>query len=277
MAHRSLVAQGAERLRRAGVEHASREARWIWEAVSGRPPAGFTGDFEHVPDRLAGAFTICVDRRAQGEPLAHVLEAIAFRHLVVRSDARALIPRPETEGLVDLALAHQRTGIIADIGTGTGCIALSLASEGDYDMVVAVEQSSDAIALVQLNIHQLKSPVALIRGDLCTMLGTDQLDILVSNPPYLTDAEYDALDGSVKGWEPMPALRSGKDGMESTRQLLKDGLRVVKPGGWLVLEMDCSRAPQVAAEAAGEGWVDVLVKDDLFGRARYLVARRSGL
>jgi len=179
--------------------------------------------------------------------------------------------------LVDLALAHQRTGIIADIGTGTGCIALSLAREGDYDMVVAVEKSPDAIALVQYNIRQLKSPLALIRGDLSTMLGARQVDILVSNPPYLTDAEYDSLDDSVRAWEPMPALRSGKDGMESTRRLLRDGLRVVKPGGWLILEMDCSRAPQVATEATGEGWLDVRVKDDLFGRARYLVARRSGL
>jgi release factor glutamine methyltransferase len=122
----------------------------------------------------------------------------------------------------------------------------------------------------------MKSPVAVVQGNLCDMIGTGQLDILISNPPYLTDAEYDSLTDSVKAWEPAEALRSGIDGLETTRRLLVEGLRVMKPGGWIILEVDCSRATRVATAAAQVGWSEVLVKDDLFGRARYLVARRSG-
>jgi release factor glutamine methyltransferase len=205
-----------------------------------------------------------------------VLGEAVFRHLVVQSDARALIPRPETEGLVDLVLERQRTGIVADIGTGTGCVALSLASEGDYDLVLAVEYSPAALSLARANSVRLRSPVVLVRGDLCEGLTRGQLDVLVSNPPYLTDREYETLSPTVKDWEPAQALRSGTDGLEAIRRLVRDGLRVVKPHGWMILEVDCSRAAQVAAEAVHEGWLDVLVKDDLFGRARYLVARRSG-
>jgi release factor glutamine methyltransferase len=272
-----LVASGAARLHLAGIDHPSREAWWIWENVSGQSRAEqvIRGP-EPVANRLALAFGARVDRRAAGEPLAHVLHEAAFRHLLVRSDARALIPRPETEGLVDLALERRTTGVIADIGTGTGCIALSLASEGNYEVVVAVEASPDALSLARLNVRRMKSPVAVVQGNLCDMIGTGQLDILISNPPYLTDAEYDSLTDSVKAWEPAEALRSGIDGLETTRRLLVEGLRVMKPGGWIILEVDCSRATRVATAAAQVGWSEVLVKDDLFGRARYLVARRSG-
>jgi release factor glutamine methyltransferase len=115
-----------------------------------------------------------------------------------------------------------------------------------------------------------------VRGDLCECLAPGQLDVLVSNPPYLTDQEYATLSPAVRDWEPALALRSGPDGLQAIRRLVRDGLRVVKPNGWMILEVDCSRAAEVAAQAVNEGWSDVRVKDDLFGRARYLVARRSG-
>lgn len=272
-----LVAAAARRLSDSGIEQAGREARWIWEKVSGQTLAAqITGSDMPVPEAVATRYGVLIHRRSRGEPLAHVLGEAAFRHLVVQSDARALIPRPETEGLVDLVLERQRTGTVADIGTGTGCIALCLAAEGDYDLVLALECSPAALSLARANCGSLKYPVVLLRGDLCESLAGGQLDMLVSNPPYLTDREYDTLAPTVKDWEPAPALRSGPDGLQAIRRLVKDGLRVVKPNGWMILEVDCSRAAQVAAEAVNEGWSDVLVKDDLFGRARYLVARRSG-
>jgi release factor glutamine methyltransferase len=272
-----LVAAGARRLRDAGVEQAGREARWLWEKVGGQTHvAQVTRSDKPVPAAVAARYEAFINRRSRGEPLAHVLGKAVFRHLVVQSDARALIPRPETEGLVDLVLERQRTGIVADIGTGTGCVALSLASEGDYDLVLALEYSRAALSLARANAERLRSPVVLVRGDLCEGLTGGQLDVLVSNPPYLTDREYETLPPAVKDWEPAQALRSGTDGLETIRRLVRDGLRVVKPNGWMILEVDCSRAAQVAAEAVHEGWLDVLVKDDLFGRARYLVARRSG-
>jgi release factor glutamine methyltransferase len=273
---KSLMHHAIGRLADAGTVDAGREAWWIWEMVSNQSPLErVTRGGESVEEPVARRFLACIERRCGGEPLAYVLGTAAFRSLVLRSDGRALIPRPETEGLVDIVLKHQRTGMVADIGTGTGCIALSLAREGDYQLVMAVEKSPAAAGLARLNIQEMDSPVVLVRGDLATSLRARSLDVMVSNPPYLTDQEYAQLSASVRSWEPRLALHSGPGGLEATRQLIQDGLRVVKPGGWLILEVDCSRAAQVAAEAAGEGWSDVHVEDDLFGRARYLVARRS--
>ena len=273
---RDLLADATRRLRSAAVDQPERESGWIWEKLTGRSRvSSITGASEPVSEREVLEFQAAISRRLQGEPLAHVLGESAFRYLLVGSDRRALIPRPETEGLVDLVLERQGFGTVVDIGTGSGCIALSLASEGDYDLVVAVERSSVARGLAQANITRSGLPVTLIAGDLSSSLGSASVDILVSNPPYLSDAEYAALTPEVKDWEPELALRSGTDGLGTTRTILADGLRVVRPGGWLVLEIDCSRAAQVTEAAIRTGWVDVLVKDDLFGRARYLVARRS--
>ena len=271
-----LVEAGTRQLKSQGIENPGREAWWMWEKISGQPHAyHVTRKAEDVSATLAAQFAAAIDRRSQGEPLAHVLEEAAFRLLVLSSDRRALIPRPETEGLVDLVLERQRSGRAVDIGTGTGCIAMSLAREGDYEMVVAVDRSPEALELARSNIRRQPHPVTLVLSDLCDSLASEGFDVLVSNPPYLTDGEYAALSDSVKQWEPEAALRSGQDGLAATRRLVRDGMRVVKPGGWMLLEIDSNRASQSAAEAVQAGWSDVLVKDDLFGRARYLVARRS--
>jgi release factor glutamine methyltransferase len=268
--------EAARFLGAAGIEHPDRECRWIWENVTGRQWAIDVDQPEDdLPTPVAARFSAVVDRRGRGEPLAHVLEEAEFRHLRLHSDRRALIPRPETEGLVDLVLDIQRSGRIVDIGTGTGCIALSLATEGDYELVVGVEKSLSTLALARQNFEAVPSGARLISGDLCQALPDNSFDVLVSNPPYLNDREYASLDASVKHWEPEAALRSGPDGLEMTRELLAQGWRVVKREGWIVLEVDCTRATATALEAVRTGWSDVLVKDDLFGRARYLVARRS--
>lgn len=271
-----LVELGTRQLKAAGVEQPGREAWWIWEKISGQTSTHrVTHPGEGVSPGLAEPFGAAIARRSAGEPLAHVLEEAAFRLLLLASDRRALIPRPETEGLVDLVLERQRSGTVVDIGTGTGCIAMSLAREGDYEMVVAVDRSPEALELARSNVRRQRSPVTLVLSDLCDSLASGRFDVLVSNPPYLTDGEYETLSDSVKQWEPASALRSGSDGLSATRRLVRDGLRVVKPGGWMVLEIDSTRAAQSAHEAGQAGWTDVLVKDDLFGRARYLVARRS--
>ena len=189
-------------------------------------------------------------RRAAGEPLAHVTGRIGFRTLQLRSDRRALIPRPETEGLVDLVLARVRTGRIADIGTGSGCLALSLAAEGGFEQVWAVDSSAEALALARGEPRgNRRQGGADPRRPLRSRCATDSLDAVVSNPPYLTDGEYEALDPSVKQWEPAAALSSGPDGLDATSRLLSDARDVVRPGGWLALEVDCTRAARVAAQA----------------------------
>ena len=273
---RALLAEATAALSAAGVSQPRREALRLWSGLRGSAPAEVLLDGEAAAEPAdAAALRVAVRRRAAGEPLAHAAGRIGFRNLLLRSDRRALIPRPETEGLVDLLLPRIRTGRAADIGTGSGCLALSLVSEGSFIQVSAVDMSADALALAEENRAALRARVDLVRGDLCGPLRPGSLDAVVSNPPYLTEREYAALDPSVKRWEPAAALVSGPDGLHATSRLLHDARGVLRTGGWLALEVDCTRAAAVAAQAGALGWMDVAIHADLFGRERYLLARRS--
>jgi release factor glutamine methyltransferase len=271
-----LIAHAGTRLRVAGVAEPKREAWRIWADLQGRAShaADILSDVT-VADPDAERFRQAINRRAAGEPLPYVTGVAGFRNLALRSDPRALIPRPETEGLVELLLGRAPAGRVADVGTGSGCIALALAEEGRYDLVLGVDRCRPALQLAADNCRSTGLGVALIEGDLVQALGTGTLDAIVSNPPYLTEAEYHQLDASVKNWEPREALVGGADGLESMRPLLLDGWRVVRAGGWLAFEVDATRARDTARIADEIGWNNVTVHDDLFGRARYLLARRS--
>ena len=276
VSRRSLLDDASAALMRAGVPAPRREALRLWAEIVPGAREGLVLDPDAPVDpqqqRALGAF---VRRRSEGEPFAYVVGRTGFRRLLLRCDRRALIPRPETEGLVDLLLAKVRSGRVADVGTGTGCLALSLATEGAFEQVIATDVSPEAIALADENRRDVGAPVRLVPADLCAPLADGSLDALVSNPPYLTTAEYAVLDPAVRRWEPGMALESGADGMTTTRRLLAEGRRVIKPGGWIALEVDCTRAMMAAACAREVGWTDVVVETDLFGRERYLLARRS--
>jgi release factor glutamine methyltransferase len=275
---RSLIEDSIEQLRKAGVPEPRRQALRLWSELRGVTQAEVFELEQHaVPQSEASDFRRAIGRRTAGEPLAYVTSWAGFRHLLLRSDRRALIPRPETEGLVDLLLQRVRIGTVADVGTGTGCLALSLAQEGAFTQVIGVDCSSEALELARLNRSLLGADerVSLVRADLCAPLRPGSCDALVSNPPYLTVSEYKTLESSVRAWEPALALQSGLDGLEATTRLLGDGQAVLRPGGWLALEMDCTRAGAVARMAVERGWDSVSIHMDLFGRERYLLAQRS--
>ncbi len=272
----ALIDAGAEQLGRSGAREPRRQALRIWTELGHRPPAQIFLEREHPVDPPAALrFHDAISRRACGEPLPHVTGHSGFRRLSLASDARALIPRPETEGLVELLLQRARSGRVADIGTGSGCIALSLALEGAYEHVTATDCSAEALGLARQNRALAAVRVSLVQADLCAPLAPGTLDALISNPPYLTAAEYSSLESSVRDWEPAMALVSGEDGMAATTRLLDEGREVVRPGGWLALEVDCSRAAAAAGQASAFGWSRVTVHMDLFGRERYLLAQRS--
>jgi len=276
MTLRSLIADGAERLRRSGVSESRREAIRIWSELAGGSIAEVAlGGEQPAEAGSAARFEQALERRSLGEPLAHVIGWSGFRRLTLVSDGRALIPRPETEGLVDLLLQRIQTGRVVDVGTGSGCIALSLAQEGQFGEVVGIDRSSPALTLARMNRHTVGVPVTLVQGDLCQPFRHQVFDALISNPPYLTEDEYLALDPSVRQWEPKVALTGGRDGMLPTGRLLDEARQVLRPGGWLALEVDCWRASAVARQACAFGWDDVAIHMDLFGRERYLLARRS--
>lgn len=246
------------RLAAAGVAEAGREARWLAEAAAEPGAEPF--------DRL-------VARRSGGEPLAYVTGVAGFRRLLLHVDRRVLIPRPETEGLVELVLREAPGGRVADVGTGSGCVALALADEGSYAEVTATDASPGALAVARENALRLGLRVTFLEGDLLAPLAGRLFDAVVSNPPYLSDREYAGLDPSVRDWEPAGALASGPEGMDHLRRLLAGAGALLAPDGLLALEVDARRAVRTAGAAAAAGWRQVTVHDDPFGRARYVLAR----
>jgi release factor glutamine methyltransferase len=258
------------------VPEPRRQALRIWAELDEEHPGESLLGFDRDVGGVAAArYNHAIQRRASGEPLPHVTGWSGFRHLKLRSDARALIPRPETEGLVELLLQRVRHGRVIDAGTGSGCIALSLALEGEFTEVIGVDCSREALALAGENRDLVGGRIELVLGDLCRPFGSGTFDALISNPPYLTAAEYARLDPSVRRWEPALALASGEDGLEATSRLLQEGRSTLRVGGSLALEVDCTRSGAAAQLAVSLGWDDVSISMDLFGRERYLLARRS--
>ncbi len=271
-----LVADAGRMLAAARIAEPRREALRLWsDLVEASPVDAILGRRAPVSAEQVAAFLAAVERRAGGEPLAYVSGRAGFRRLTLEVDRRVLIPRPETEGLVDLVLNRAPRGIVVDVCTGSGCIALGLADEGQYTHVLGVDLSGEALAVAAGNVRLAGLPVTLLRGDLTAPLGPASVDALVANPPYITSVEYAALDPSVRDWEPSMALEGGPDGLDVTRRLLDDGRRVVTPRGWIALELDSTRAEATATLAGAYGWQGVTIHPDLFGRERYLLAQRS--
>lgn len=203
-----------------------------------------------------------------------------FRHLELIVDERVLIPRPETEVVVDwaLRLAGSGGGTAVDIGTGSGAIALSLALEGSFDRVIATDVSADAIDVARGNLvalqPRLRTSVELRHGSFCAPVTGVGASLVVSNPPYIAATELASLPANVRDWEPPAALVSGADGMTATATIIEGAHGVLAPGGWLVLETDSTRTgiAERLVRATGR-YRDVTVHTDLTGRDRVLVAR----
>ena len=249
----------------------------LWAATLGTTvgEAWLRRDEPKPPEAIA-RFREAAELLSRGVPFAYAVGRVPFRRLDLAIDARALIPRPETEGLVELVLARCSGGLAADIGTGSGCIALSLAVEGRFEKVIAVEQSPAAAALARENVLRI-APVTPVEIRLGSLLGPlmengERFRVIVSNPPYLTAAEYEALDPSVRDFEPIDALVSGTDGLAATRALLAGAADLLESPGVLALEIDERRAGAVRALAHEYGWHDVAIHADLFGCPRYLLA-----
>ena len=265
----------AERFRTAGFTNPRREAMHVFAAVTGVTPGAVWLTRQAPPPAAHMArFEDAVVQRVAGVPFAYAVGRASFRSLTLRLDRRALIPRPETEGLIDLALARVTPGgLAADVGTGCGCLALALPVEGRFERVVAVERSPAAAALARENVALVhpRVPVDVVEGDLLRPLAGRRWRLIVANPPYLSDAEHVGLDPSVRDYEPAEALVSGPAGLTATAELLAGARELLEPRGLLALEIDERRAAAVAAlgEAAG---LAVSVHRDLFGKPRYALA-----
>jgi release factor glutamine methyltransferase len=219
-------------------------------------------------------------RRAKREPLQYIDGTAAFRELVLRVDARVLIPRPETERLVQAVLdwAEGRDGLSAlDLGTGSGAIALALASEGPFARVVGVELSPAALELARDNARETvpDAPVELRQGSLYEPVAGERFHVVVSNPPYVGEEERAALDPEVRDWEPAAALFAGEGGLDVLRPLVAGAAAHLEPGGLLAMEIGAGQGDAVCALVHATGaFGEPRVAADLAGRDRIVTAER---
>jgi release factor glutamine methyltransferase len=233
-------------------------------------------DRELTPEQIA-AFEANVSRREQREPLAYVLGEWGFRRLTLKTDRRALIPRPETEVVVERALEHireQPEPDVLDVGTGTGAIALAIADEHDGARVTAVDVSPAAIALARENrdLTGVNGRVELIEHDLTSGLGQSQFDLVVSNPPYVEPEELETLQPEVRDWEPHVALVA--EG--ATEAVARAATEALRPGGWLVLETAACAGERMRSLLDDLGYEAVAITPDLAGRDRVVEGRWTG-
>ncbi len=259
-------------------------ARWICETAAG----AFGDDFaelldEHPSTRIAANVRTMLDRAGDGEPLQYVLGHWGFRHLDLAVDRRVLIPRPETESVagvaIELAATFGPIRMVADLGTGSGAIGLALADELPLDgtTVWITDDDDDALAVAGANlagIGRAARNVRIGRGSWTAALPSGVLfDVVVSNPPYVAEGASD-VEAVVSEWEPRHALFAGPDGLDEIRRIVAGALGVVRPGGWLVLEIGADQRDAVTSLLVERGFADVDVRDDLAGRPRIALGRR---
>ena len=225
-------------------------------------------------------------RRAAGEPVQYITGRAAFRGLDLEVDPSVLIPRPETEGLVEAVLEMLRAEAVRwpqprvlDLGTGSGAIALAIASEFPSAEVTATDTSEDALRVARRNAAALglETRVRFSPGDWFDAVDSDErFEAVVSNPPYIATGEWDYLPEDVRAFEPQGALFSGSSGLDALREIVDEAPRHLVAGGLLALELAEMRAEAVAGWLEGaRDWGGVTLLDDLAGRPRVLLARRE--
>jgi release factor glutamine methyltransferase len=249
------------------------------------PGAWPLGLAEPAGSRGLPYFRQLVARRAAGEPLQYVLGRWGFRQLDLFVDRRVLIPRPETEQVVEVALGELRhlpgeDLVIVDLGTGSGAIALSLAAEGEKGAVWATDHSADALVVARANLAGMAGRAAtrvrLAEGSWWEALPGElqgRVSLAVSNPPYVSSGEMATLPEVVADWEPRDALEAGPTGLEAIELIVTGSPGWLARPGALVVEIAPHQAAAVTALARSAGFSSVRVEADLAGRQRAVVAR----
>jgi release factor glutamine methyltransferase len=265
------------------------EARWLCEHASGLQHGEFDAARDQVVSERCGvALRAMIARRMAGEPLQYVMKSWAFRHLDVMVDNRVLIPRPETEVVVQVAidlandmLRKPKTKLrIADLGTGSGVIGLSLASElprGSTE-VWLTDLSADALEVARANLAGsglIDCDVQIVQGSWFAALPKNlknSFDVIVSNPPYI--GLYDpSIEASVRNYEPHLALFAGSDGLDAHREIIAQAGQWLVPGGWLVLEIGHQQGELVRELLVQNNFKQAQIRQDLAGRNRIAIAK----
>ncbi len=272
-----------EYLGRKDDEHPRRSAEWLLSSATGLSRVEL---YAYHDRPLSGDERTCyrtlVARRAEGMPLQYVTGEMPFRHLVVHVEPGVFIPRPETEVLVDVVLEHIADiaePLVLDLCTGSGCVAVSIASEHPGARVWAVDLSEQAVATTLRNAGNanVAERVQSLHGDLFDPLPqelTGTVDFVVSNPPYIPSADLPDLPAEILGFEPVLALDGGADGLDTFRRIAGEAGRWLAPNGGLAVELDSGCVSDAAGELQGD-YEGVTVRRDLAGRERIVYARKG--
>jgi release factor glutamine methyltransferase len=282
MTREELIAEGARTLGAVGVEDPARDARMLLRWASGLEAAAFSARLDERPEPAEAArFAAGLAARAARRPLSQVIGRRAFwgRDFIVTPEV--LDPRPETETLIAAALEGPLADPAAearllDLGAGSGCILLTLLAERPGTMGLGVDRSAAALTVARRNAEALgvAGRVSWIEGDWFNEV-RGRFDLVVSNPPYIPDAEFDALAPEVRLWEPTGALAPGGDGLAAYRAIAKGLDAALAPEGRALLEFGAGQEDAVAAIFDGAGFATAALHADMDGRARCLELKRK--
>lgn len=255
------------------------EAETLLAFVLGRPRAWLIAHAHDAVDDATGmAFEALIARRCAGEPVAYLLGRCGFWALELQVGSDVLIPRADTERLVECALevlAVDRPAQVVDLGTGSGAIALAIASERPLADVIAVDASAAALVTARANVQALglSARVRLLQGDWLAPLADAMVDVIVSNPPYIAQGDSHLREGDLR-FEPLQALVSGADGLDAIRRIIGDAPARLRAGGSLLLEHGWQQGAAVRELLTAAGFTAVSTYRDLEGRERVSFGRR---
>ncbi|HZN06691.1 MAG TPA: peptide chain release factor N(5)-glutamine methyltransferase [Pyrinomonadaceae bacterium] len=275
-----LLREASQALRDAGVPEARREAGSLLSHVIGKDR---TFLISHAEDIVAGddlaRFREAVARRASGEPLQYITGVQDFYGREFRVTTDVLIPRPETELLVEAALeviAHKPAPLICDVGTGSGCIAITLVCERTDARAVAVDVSAPALAVAEDNSrrHGVSDRMRFTISDCFESVDRTAFDLVVSNPPYVAAAALSGLQREVRDHEPLVALSSGADGLDVIRRLLRDAPAFLKTDGYLIMEIGFDQGEKVQRLINENLWRLDEIRPDLQGIPRIVLVQK---
>lgn len=277
---KAMLSAGQARLERAGIDEAANKLRWVAAHLMGCGLLDILRHLEETPaPELAQAFEAAVARLATDEPVQYVVGETDFMGLTIRCDARALIPRPETEGLVACAeefLRGRERPVVVDVCTGTGCIACAMAKRVPRVRIVASDLSSAALDLARENARALGVAVEFRQADLLAGVGEASVDLVVSNPPYVAAAEIARLDRTVRDFEPRLALDGGPDGLRTISRLVAEAAYVLKSQGMLMMEIGEDQAGSIEEILCHTPRLQFQhLKSDFAGKCRVATAVRT--
>ena len=275
-----LMAEGAAALEEAGIVNARLESRWLLAHVTGHQSSELIiRGQDNVPEEAVGAFRNRVSRRAGREPIQHILGTTEFYGLEFLTDARALIPRPDSEIVVEATLgqlAPNEPARIADLGAGSGCLLAAILANRPLASGTGVEASAEAASLARENLLRLglSARADVHEGRWSDWQGWSDVDLIISNPPYIPSGDLAGLMPEVRDHDPAAALDGGPDGLVAYREIVRIGAAAMKPGAWLVFEIGHDQAEAVIALLDAAGFQSVSLFRDLGGNDRAIIAKR---